>query len=119
MTEREYPQAVAYLREEGVDLSPIDNVQVGLWALYDDGGNLSLFPTKRDALEDLLSRHMKTRQHCHVKRCGSGRYEVTVLDPGEDRERVWRQYALDRIGPETLSTFREMALLALLPDDYW
>lgn len=119
MTEREYQKAVAYLQEEGVDLSPLDNVQVGLWVLYDDGGNLSLFPTKRDAVEDLLSRHMQTRQHCRVKRCGSGRYEVTVLDPGEDRERVWRQYALVRIGPEDLQAIREMALVNLLPEDYW
>ena len=119
MTEREYQKAVAYLREEGVDLSPIGNVQVGLWALYDDGGNLSLFPTKRDAVEDLLSRHMQTRQRCRVGRCRSGRYEVEVLDPGEERERVWRQYALVRIGPEDLQAIQEMALVNLLPEDYW
>mgnify|MGYP006991542057 CR=1 FL=1 len=119
MTEQEYQRAVAYLREEAADLSPIDNVQVGMWALYDDGGNLSLFSAKREAIEDLLSRHMQTYQHCRVRRCRSGRYEVSVLDPGEDRERVWRQYALVRIGPEDLQAIREMALVNLLPDDYW
>lgn len=119
MTELEYQKAVAYLQEVGADLSPIDSVKVGIWALYDDGGNLSLFPTKRDAVEDLLSRHMQTRQRCRVRRCRSGRYEVAVLDPGEERERIWRQYALARIGPEDLQAIREMALVNLLPEDYW
>lgn len=119
MTEQEYQKAVAYLQEVGADLSPIDSVKVGMWALYDDGGNLSLFSAKREAIEDLLSRHMQTRQRCRVRRCRSGRYEVSVLDPGEDRERVWRQYALVRIGPEDLQAFREMALVDMLPDDYW
>ena len=119
MTEQEYQKAVAYLQEEGVDLSPIDSVKPGMWALYDDGGNLSLFSAKREAIEDLLSRHMQTHQHCRVRRCRSGRYEVSVLDPGEERERVWRRYALVRIGPENLQALREMALVNLLPEDYW
>ena len=119
MTEQEYKNGIDYLIEEEIDVSPIESIKIGMWAMYDAGGNLTVSRSKKEAIDELLFHYMQIRKHCHVKRYYSGRYEVYVLDPDEDRERVWREHALEKITPENLDAFREMMLVDMLPDKYW
>ena len=85
-----------------------------------EDGIAGVFHAKREAINDLLGRHLQSRDHCKIKRVRKGFYNVEILDVDEDPiEQVYFSYTVQRITIDNITFLRELKLTALLPDWYF
>ncbi len=118
MTKEEIEKA-AYLLEAD-EKEELESVRLRLWAAVSEHGIAGVFHAKREAINDLLGRHLQSRDHCKIKRVRKGFYNVEILDVDEDPiEQVYFSYTVQRITIDNITFLRELKLTALLPDWYF
>lgn len=103
---------------EDDEIAFIDEVRLGRWVMASDRGIYGVYDSKHQAIEDTISGHSQTRDNCKVKRYRKGVYEVEVLDIDEDPcEKYYHGYILEKITPENLAEYRDMAFTGVAPDE--
>ncbi len=118
MTKEEIEKAAHLL--EADEKEELESVRLGLWAAVSEHGIAGVFHAKREAIDDLLGRHLQSRDHCRIKRVRKGFYNVEILDADEDPiEQAYFSYTVQRITTENIIFFRELKLTELLPDWYF
>ena len=116
MTEQEIKRAMTLLDE--FELSKMAEIRVGRWAVVNERGVYGIYDTKREAILDRLNCMGQDQKHSKVKRYGKGLYELAILDPYEDLERVYHRYDVYLITPANLLQTQEISIIPLLPEWY-
>lgn len=114
MTETEITRAMTLLEDE--ERAELEKIQLGRWAIASDRGLYGVFDTKTDAIDSALSNHCQVRKYCKVTRHRAGAYSLSILDCDEDpSERFYHDFTLERITPNNILRFKEIALTEHLP----
>lgn len=114
MTEAEINRAATLLEEE--EISEIEKIAIGRWALASDRGLYGVYDTKAIAIDIATGDHDQYREHCKVRRHRKGVYSLDILDCDEDpSEKFYHHFRLERITADNILELKEIALADLLP----
>ena len=97
-------------------LMQLDEIQPKKWVVTNEQGICGLFDRKQDAWDEMLARHLQTRENSQAYRNGEGAYLICILDPKQpSKGELYITYRIVRITKQNLLYYQTLKLQSLLP----